>query len=196
MLPEKIVIASHNAGKISEIRDLLAPFQIEVLSADELNLPDVEETGTTFRENAALKAEQLAKISGLPCLGDDSGLCVDALGGRPGVYSARYAPNRDFDKAMDMLIAELKETQNPDWSAHFSCVLCFAFPNGERHFFEGRVDGRILPQKSGTNGFGFDPVFQPEGFDKTFACFSKAEKSSISHRGRAFEKFISWLDEQ
>lgn len=191
---KKLLVASHNQGKIVEITDLLKPFGIEVVSANELNLPDVEETGTTFFENAELKATELAKISGLPCLADDSGLCVDALGGRPGVYSARYAPNRDFDKAMDLLINELKQSGSSDWSAHFSCVLALKLPDEPCHFYEGRVDGEIVSQKSGHNGFGFDPIFKPKGFDKTFANFTKEEKSAISHRGRAFQKFVTDLE--
>lgn len=190
---EKIVVASHNQGKIDEIKAMLKPLNIEVVSARELDLPDVEETGTTFEENAALKANQLSEISGLPCLADDSGLCVDALGGRPGVYSARYAPNRDFDRAMDMLIGELQASGSKDWSAHFACVLAFKVPGNDCRFFEGRVDGEIVSEKSGSNGFGFDPVFKPRGFDKTFANFSKEEKSQISHRGRAFKKFCEFL---
>ena len=194
---KKIVIASHNQGKVAEIRDMLAPFEVEVVSADDLSLPDVEETGTTFEENARLKAETLARISGLPCLGDDSGLCVDALDGRPGVYSARYAPKdadgkRNFDKAMDKLIGELNERPTEDWSAHFSCVLALAVPGQETKVFEGRVDGRIIPEKSGNKGFGFDPVFMPEGFDKTFANFTSEEKAKVSHRGRAFARLLEY----
>ncbi len=192
---QKLVIASHNQGKVAEIRDMLARFDVEVVSADDLALPDVEETGTTFEENARLKAETLAKFSGLPCLGDDSGLCVDALDGRPGVYSARYAPKdadgkRNFDKAMDKLIGELNEKKTDNWSAHFSCVLALAVPEQETKVFEGRVDGRIVPEKSGNKGFGFDPVFMPDGFDKTFANFTPEEKAKVSHRGRAFAKLI------
>ncbi len=195
---DKLVVASHNAGKIKEIGQLLAPYHIEVLSAGDLNLPDVEETGVTFQENAALKAEQLSALSGLPCLADDSGLCVDALNGRPGVYSARYAEKtlsdgevvRDFNQAMERLVGELKETGNPDWSAHFSCVLAFKMPQEECRFFEGRVNGKIVAERSGDKGFGFDPIFMPDGFDKTFANFTAEEKSAISHRGRAFALFI------
>ncbi len=191
---DKLVVASHNQGKIKEIEAMLAPFHIEVLSAADLKLPDVEETGTTFEENARLKADTLSKLTGLACLADDSGLCVDALGGRPGVYSARYAEdvsgNRDFDKAMERLIDELKESGSLDWSAHFSCVLAFAVPEQKTQIFEGRIDGKIVSERSGTNGFGFDPVFMPEGFEKTFANFTKDEKAAISHRGRAFQKFI------
>lgn len=190
---EKLVVASHNQGKIDEIKKMLEPLHIEVFSARDLNLPDVEETGTTFEENAALKANQLSEISGLPCLADDSGLCVDALDGRPGVYSARYAPNRDFDKAMDMLIAELQASGAKDWSAHFACVLALKIPNQECKFFEGRVEGEIVSLKSGNNGFGFDPIFKPQGFDKTFGNFEKDEKAEISHRGKAFQKFCSEL---
>ncbi len=194
----KLVVASHNIGKIKEISQLLAPYHIEVVSARDLDLPDVEETGCTFQENAALKAEQLSALSGLPCLADDSGLCVDALDGRPGVYSARYAektlPNgevvRDFNQAMQRLVDELKNTGNPDWSAHFSCVLAFKVPNDVCRFFEGWVDGKIVAERSGSGGFGFDPIFLPEGFNKTFANFTAEEKSAVSHRGRAFALFI------
>lgn len=187
---KELVIASHNQGKIKEFKEMLAPFGVVVYSATDLNLPDVEETGTTFFENAALKAEALSKLSGKPCLADDSGLCVDALDGRPGVYSARYAPNRDFDKAMDMLIGELKESGSDDWSAHFSCVLALKVPEYDVRFFEGRVDGKIIEKRRGDNGFGFDPVFVPDGYDKTFAEMTGAEKTQISHRGRAVNLFL------
>lgn len=193
---EKLVVASHNQGKIDEIKRMMAPFKVDVVSARELELPDVEETGTTFRENAALKANQLSEISGLPCLADDSGLCVDALGGKPGVYSARYAgPERDFDRAMEYLIEELRNSGSNDWSAHFSCVLALKIPGRECRFFEGKVEGEIVSEKSGHNGFGFDPIFKPHGFDKTFANFTAEEKAKISHRGRAFEKLCRELED-
>lgn len=187
---KELVIASHNKGKIAEFEKMLAPLGVKIYSADDLNLPDVEETGITFAENAILKAEALAKISGKPCLADDSGLCVDALGGRPGVYSARYAPNRDFDKAIEMLVGELNESKSDDWSAHFSCVLALKRPNKEIELFEGRVDGKIIEHRRGENGFGFDPVFVPDGYEKTFAEMSADDKKKISHRGRAVEKFM------
>ena len=187
---KELVIASHNKGKIAEFEKMLAPLGVKIYSADDLNLPDVEETGITFAENAILKAEALAKISGKPCLADDSGLCVDALGGRPGVYSARYAPNRDFDKAIVMLVNEIKESKSEDWSAHFSCVLALKRPNKEIELFEGRVDGKIIEHRRGENGFGFDPVFVPDGYEKTFAEMSADDKKKISHRGRAVEKFL------
>ena len=193
---EKLVVASHNQGKIDEIKRMMAPFKVDVVSARELELPDVEETGTTFRENAALKANQLSEISGLPCLADDSGLCVDALGGKPGVYSARYAgPERDFDRAMEYLLEELRNSGSNDWPAHFSCVLALKIPGRECRFFEGKVEGEIVSEKSGHNGFGFDPIFKPHGFDKTFANFTAEEKAKISHRGRAFEKFCRELED-
>lgn len=187
---KELVIASHNQGKIKEFKEMLAPFGVKVYSATELNLPDVEETGVTFAENAALKAEALAKISGKPCLADDSGLCVDALGGRPGVYSARYAPNRDFDKAMNRLICELKSVNTKDWSAHFSCVLALKEPSQNVRFFEGRVDGKIIENRKGSNGFGFDPIFVPDSFSKTFAEMTAEEKKEVSHRGKAVKLFL------
>ena len=186
----ELVIASHNKGKIAEFEHMLEPYGVRVYSALELGLVDVEETGTTFEENAVLKAVALSEASGKPCLADDSGLCVDALGGRPGVYSARYAPDRNFDKAMDMLIEEIKGTKNDDWSAHFACVLALKEPQKDVKIFEGIVEGKIIDEKRGTNGFGFDPVFMPVGYDKTFAEMTADEKKEISHRGRAVRKFL------
>ena len=191
---QKIVVASHNQGKIAEIREILAPYEVEVISAAELNLPDVEETATTFEGNAKLKAVELSKLSGLPCLADDSGLCVDALDGRPGVYTARYAPNRDFDKGMDKLLAELAQAyvKKPTRKAHFVCCLALALPENPASaaVFKGFVDGQIAEVKAGSNGFGFDAVFIPdEGDGRTFAQMSHEEKDKISHRGRALEKF-------
>lgn len=194
---EKLVIASHNQGKIDEIREMLKPFGVEVVSAAELDLPDVEETATSFEGNAKLKATELAKLSGLPCLADDSGLCVDALDNRPGVYTARYAPNRNFDKGMDKLLAELEAVikRNPDKnrSAHFSCCLALTLPENPESaaLFKGFVDGRIAYAKVGTNGFGFDAIFIPdEGDGRTFAEMTGEEKDKISHRGRALQKFV------
>lgn len=190
---EELIFVSHNRGKIAEIKQMLAPLNIRVLSADEINLPDVEETGTTFEENAALKALTIAKLTKKPCLADDSGLCVNALGGRPGVYSARYAPNRDFDKAMDKLLAELEKSGNADRSAYFACVLVLGYPDGTYQSFEGRVNGKITKQKQGSGGFGFDPLFAPDGYEKTFAELGAEVKNKISHRGRALQKFVSYL---
>ncbi|MBE6451194.1 MAG: XTP/dITP diphosphatase [Alphaproteobacteria bacterium] len=191
---KELIFASHNKGKIAEIKQILSPFNIKVISSDDIDLPDVEETGTTFEENAVLKALSIAKLKNVPCLADDSGLCVNALDGRPGVYSARYAPNRDFDKAMDMLLKEIEDTKSSDRSAYFACVLVLGYPDGTYKSFEGRVDGVIIKQKQGTSGFGFDPVFAPLGYDKTFAQLGAEVKNKISHRGRALEKFTEYLN--
>ena len=187
---EKIVVASHNQGKIKEIGEMLKPLNIAVVPAAELELPDVEETGTTFEENARLKADAFSKLCGLPCLADDSGLCVDALGGRPGVYSARYAPNRDFDKGMEMLLGELAAAADKARKAHFSCVLAFAFPGMETKVFEGRVDGRIATEKHGNGGFGYDPVFVPdEGDGRSFGEFGKEEKTRFRTGAEPLRRF-------
>lgn len=192
---KNIIFASHNNGKIKEIKEMLAPLGINVLSGNDLHLPDVEETGKTFEENAYIKAVAAAKQQNIPCFADDSGLCVDAMNGKPGVYTARYAPNRDFDKGMDKLLAELAETNSENRSAHFSCVIVLAYPDGRYKSFEGRVDGRIAPQKTGSKGFGYDPIFIPTGFNRSFAEFNNEEKNKISHRGRALQKFIQYLSE-
>lgn len=185
---QKLVLASHNQGKIDELSQMLKPYGVKILSARDLELPDVEETGKTFAENAALKAETLSKYTVLPCLADDSGLCVDALDGRPGVYSARYAP--DNDARINKLLQELQASGKKDRSAHFSCVLALKIPQQKTKFFEGRVDGQIIEVRRGNQGFGFDPVFVPEGYDCTFAEMTKEEKAKISHRGRALVQFV------
>lgn len=193
---KEIIFASHNQGKITEIRQILTPLGIRIISADEEDLPDVEETGTTFEENAALKALTIAKLKNVPCLADDSGLCVDALDGRPGVYSARYAPNRDFKKAMKMLLSEMLTSKNQSRDAHFSCVIVLGYPNDSYEAFEGRVDGKIAFEARGESGFGFDPVFVPQGYDKTFAELGSEVKNKISHRGRALQKLAAFLKEK
>lgn len=190
---KELIFASHNRGKIAEIKQILAPLGIRVITAEEIELPDVEETGATFEENAALKALTIAKLMGKPCLADDSGLCVNALDGRPGVYSARYAPNRDFDKAMDKLLDELRTACNPDRTAYFACVLVLGSPDGSYKSFTGRVDGIISESKQGSGGFGFDPLFVPKGYEKTFAELGAEIKNKVSHRGRALQKFIDYM---
>lgn len=187
---KELVIASHNSGKTAEFEQILKPFGVKVYSALELGLPDVEETGVTFAENAIIKAEALSKISGKACLADDSGLCVNALNGRPGVFSARYAPNRDFDRAMTMLIEEIRAVNTEDWSAFFACVLALKEPDKNVKLYEGKVDGKIIVDRKGSNGFGFDPIFVPNGFSKTFAEMTSEEKRKISHRGRAVNVFL------
>lgn len=190
----KILFASHNAGKIAEIKNMLAPLKINVISALDVSLPDVEETGKTFAENSLLKSQTIAKELGIPCIADDSGLCVDALNGAPGVYSARYAPNRDFDKGIDKLLTEIKQSDDKSRKAHFSCVVSLAYPDGSYKLFEGRVDGTIAFERmDGQEGFGYDPVFVPDGYDCSFAQMSKEEKNKISHRGRAMQKFKEYL---
>ena len=134
-----------------------------------------------------------AKAQNIPCFADDSGLCVDAIGGKPGVYTARYAPNRDFNLGMDKLLKELDETNSKNRAAHFSCVIVFAQPDGSYKSFEGRVDGNIALSKTGSAGFGYDPIFIPTGFSRSFAEFSSEEKNKISHRGRALQKFVAYL---
>lgn len=191
---EEIVFASHNEGKIKEIKKLLAPYGIKVKSALDMNLPDVEETGKTFEENSLLKSRTIAKLVNKPCLADDSGLCVDALNGAPGVYSARYAPNRDFDKGMEKLLAEMEKSPNKSRNAHFSCVISLAWPDGQYKVFAGQVDGKIAFHKMGAGGFGYDPLFVPEGFTCSFAQMSQEEKNKISHRGRAVEKLKDFLN--
>jgi XTP/dITP diphosphohydrolase len=190
---KELIFASRNQGKIEEIKSMLSPLGITVLSAKDLDLPDVDETGKTFEENAYIKALAAAKSQNIPCIADDSGLCVDAIDGRPGVYTARYAPNRDFDKGMDKLLKELADTKSGNRSAHFSCVIVLAHPNGSYKSFEGRVDGQIATKKTGHAGFGYDPIFIPTGFSRSFAEFDSTEKNKISHRGRALQKFITYL---
>lgn len=187
---KELLIASHNQNKISEFKKMLAPYGVAIYSADDFNLPDIEETGTTFAENAALKADASAKLTGKPCLADDSGLCVTALNNAPGIYSARYAPNHDFNLGIAKLLEELNATKSPDRSAHFSCVLALKIPNREIQFFEGRVNGTITFKPRGNNGFGYDPIFMPDGYSKTFAEMTNLEKSQISHRGRALKLFL------
>ena len=189
MLTE-LVIASHNKNKIYEFQNILKPFNVTVYSASQLNLPDVEETGSTFSQNAQIKAEEIAKLTNKPCLADDSGLCVNALNGAPGVFSARYAPNRDFNLAMTKLLSELSACNTNDWSAYFACVLALKIPNQDIRFYEGRVEGTITPNRQGTNGFGFDPIFIPQGHTRTFAQMSNEEKASLSHRGKALKLFL------
>lgn len=193
---KQLIFASHNLGKIAEIKELLAPYGIEVLSAADAGLPDVEETGKTFEENAYIKARAAAQARHIPCIADDSGLCVDAIGGKPGVYTARYAPNRNFDLGMDKLLKELNDTNPQNRAAHFSCVIVIAYPDGAYKAFEGRVDGNIATQKTGKAGFGYDPIFIPTGYTRSFAEFSSEEKNKISHRGRALQKFIDFITAQ
>jgi XTP/dITP diphosphohydrolase len=187
-----LVIASHNPGKLREIAELLAPYGILTKSAAELNLPEPEETGLTFAENAALKARAAADASGLLALSDDSGLAVTALDGAPGIYSARWAgPEKDFFAAMRRVERELKEKKATDHSAKFVCALALARPSGESEIFEGEVCGHLEFPPRGNKGFGYDPIFVPKGFGQTFGEIEPAHKHAMSHRARALEKFIA-----
>ena len=185
---KKLVIASHNPGKVREIAALLAPYDIEIQSASALNLPEPEETGTTFIANAELKARASADGANLPALADDSGLVVPALGGAPGIYSARWAgPDKDFDFAMDRVRRELGDD---DPAAHFTAALTLAWPDGHVESFEGYVHGRLTWPKRGDKGFGYDPIFIPDGHDVTFGEMDPGLKHSISHRADAFRQLI------
>ncbi len=188
----KLVIASHNAGKVREIADLMAPFGVAVVPAAECGLPEPEETGATFAENAALKAREAADGSGLPALADDSGLAVHALGGEPGIHSARWAETgngRDFRVAMEKVETALRG--KTDRSAHFVCVLALAWPDGHIETFEGRVDGTLVWPPRGGHGFGYDPVFRPDGYDITFGEMAPAAKLEITHRAVAFARLVA-----
>jgi XTP/dITP diphosphohydrolase len=194
----RLIIATHNSGKLWEMRELLAPYGVDAVSAGDLGLPEPEETGTTFAENARLKAAAAARAADLPAFSDDSGLCVEALDGDPGIYSARWAGEaRDFGAAMRKVEAELKaHGASPPYRAAFISVLCVMWPDGHTEQFEGRVDGELVFPPRGSKGFGYDPIFLPDGRDKTFGEMMSVEKHAIpadgslalSHRARAFQK--------
>jgi XTP/dITP diphosphohydrolase len=200
LAPGKLVIATHNKGKLREIQALLASYGLECLSAGELGLAEPAETGTTFVENALIKAHAAAQAAGLPALSDDSGLSVAALGGAPGVYTADWAeaapyeggPGRDWYMAMGKVEGKLAEL-GPDAprDCWFSCVLSIAWPDGEAVSYEGRANGTLIWPPRGTMGFGYDPVFVPTGDTRTFAELDPAEKHAISHRADAFAKLVA-----
>ena len=195
----RLVIATHNKGKLAEMRQLLGRHGVEAVSASELNLPEPEETGTTFAANARIKAEAAALASGLPAFADDSGLAVDALDGAPGIYTARWAgETKDFRHAMEKVEGMLRERdafKSEQRKAHFVSVLCVAWPDGHVEEFEGKVDGRLVWPPRGDQGFGYDPMFLPDGFDLTFGEMTSDQKhglppkgQGLSHRARAFLK--------
>jgi len=195
----KLVIATHNPGKLREISALMEPLGIDCVGAEELGLPEPEEIGNTFADNADLKAREAADLSGLPALADDSGLCVEALHGMPGIFSARWSEdsdgNRDWMRAMERVWNEVQATE-PDAppAAHFTCVLSLAWPNdGQTEAFEGRVDGTLTWPPRGDKGFGYDPMFLPVGHDETFGELDADLKHSISHRADAFRKLVEAL---
>src|SRR5437868_1595950 len=182
----KIVLATRNPGKIVELRRILTGF--DVIGLEEFpEIGDVAETGLTFAENSLLKAHAVARQSGLPAVADDSGLCVDALNGMPGVFSARWSGRHGDDRAnLDLLLAQVSDLPDERRTAQFACVAALALPSGVERTVEGLLQGRILRAPRGTNGFGYDPIFQPEGETRTAAELSPEEKDAISHRGRAF----------
>ena len=193
----RLVIATHNPGKLKEMRELLAPFGVEAVAAGALGLGEPEETGTTFRDNARIKAEAAAQASGLPAFADDSGLAVDALGGAPGIYSARWAgPEKNFAHAMEKVEQELQQCGAArDRRAHFVSALCVAWPDGYVEEFQASVDGTLVWPPRGDRGFGYDPMFLPDGHQRTFGEMSAEEKhglppkgQGLSHRARAFLK--------
>ena len=189
----RLVIATHNPGKVPEIVALLGG-RFDAVSAGELGLPEPEETEATFTGNAVLKARAAAEAAGLPALADDSGLSVRALGGAPGVFSARWAgPERDFGAAMDRLERELAATGSADRAAWFTSALAVAWPDGPTVVVEGRVDGTLVFPRRGDRGFGYDPVFQPEGESLTFGEMEWAQKDAINHRSRAFARLKAAL---
>lgn len=187
----RLVVASHNPGKVREIKALLGPHGIEPVGAGELGLPEPEETETTFAGNADLKARAAAAASGHFALADDSGLSVAALGGAPGIYSARWAgPDKDFTLAMDRIERELRGKGATDLSAHFTCALALASPHGEVETFVGEVHGHLTFPPRGEHGFGYDPIFVADGMDVTFAQMEPQAKHAISHRAKAFAKLL------
>jgi len=198
---ERLVIATHNPGKLREIAALVEPLGIACVGAGELGLPEPEEIGVAFVDNADLKAREAADLSGLPALADDSGLCVDALHGRPGIFSARWAEDevgkRDWMRAMERVWRE-SEAVEPDapTAAHFACALAIAWPNdGQTESFEGRVDGTLVWPPRGNRGFGYDPIFVPVGYEQTFGELDPELKHRISHRAAAFRKLMAALNE-
>lgn len=195
LIKHKLVLASHNDGKIREIKDLLLPLVADVLSAKELSLPEPEETGKTFQENAELKAREISQMAGLIALADDSGLVVPTLNGDPGIYSARWAEvsqgKRDFSYAINK-IGKLLEYKS-GVQAFMFCVLSLAFPDGTCQSFEGKIEGTLEFPPRGINGFGYDPIFKPVQYNQTFGEMDPTYKHKISHRSIAFGKFLSYL---
>ncbi|OAN72214.1 non-canonical purine NTP pyrophosphatase, RdgB/HAM1 family [Rhodobacteraceae bacterium EhC02] len=192
---DRLLVATHNKGKLDEIADLLVPFGVSVVGAAELNLPEPDETETTFAGNARIKAHAAAQATGLPALADDSGIAIDALDGAPGVYTADWAetPNgRDFVMAMTRAHEELEAANAPQpRTARFCCTLVLAWPDGHDEVFEGVMPGKIVWPMRGDQGHGYDPIFQPDGYDQTFGEMDRWEKNRISHRADAFGKLVA-----
>lgn len=193
----QLLLATHNKGKVAEFAEMLAGLDIELKSAADFDLPEPEETGKTFTENAILKAKAAVEATGLPCLADDSGLAIDTLDGAPGIYSARWAQTdngRDFNVAMQKVHDELGGMDGTQ-SAHFVAVLALIYPDGQEEIFEGKASGHLCWPPRGDKGFGYDPIFVPEGHEVTFAEMEPSQKHAMSHRAKAVEKFKSYLEQ-
>ncbi|MFD7990566.1 RdgB/HAM1 family non-canonical purine NTP pyrophosphatase [Streptomyces mexicanus] len=190
----RLILATRNPGKITELRAILADAGLphELVGTDAYpEVPDVKETGVTFAENALLKAHALARATGLPAVADDSGLCVDVLGGAPGIFSARWSGRHgDDDANLRLLLAQLSDIADEHRAAHFACAAALALPDGTERVVEGRLRGVLRHEPAGTNGFGYDPILQPEGETRTCAELSPEEKNAISHRGKAFRALV------
>jgi len=195
----RVVLATRNGHKVAELRRILADAGLaaEVIDLDDVpDVPDVAETGTTFADNALLKAHAVAQATGLAALADDSGLCVDVLGGAPGVFSARWSGRHGDDAAnLDLLLAQIGDVPDERRGAHFACAAALALPDGTERVVEGRLDGMLTRKPLGENGFGYDPIFTPDGEARTTAQLSPEEKDAISHRGRAFRAMVPHLRE-
>ncbi|MGW1512025.1 RdgB/HAM1 family non-canonical purine NTP pyrophosphatase [Streptomyces sp. NPDC002394] len=194
MTHQRLILATRNAGKITELHAILADagLDLELVGADAYpDVPDVKETGVTFAENALLKAHALAQATGLPAIADDSGLCVDVLNGAPGIFSARWAGAHGDDKAnLNLLLAQLSDIDDAHRGAHFACAAALALPDGTERVVEGRMPGTLRHAPVGTNGFGYDPILQPEGYEVTCAQLTPEQKNAISHRGKAFRALV------
>jgi XTP/dITP diphosphohydrolase len=190
----RLVLATRNAHKLGELRAILgaAGLDVDLVGADAFpEIPDVKETGTTFAANALLKAHALASATGLPAVADDSGLCVDVLGGAPGIFSARWAGRHGDDAAnLDLLVAQLSDIADPHRGAHFRCAAALALPDGTERVVEGRLTGTLLAAPVGEGGFGYDPLLRPDGEERSCAQLTPEEKNAISHRGRAFRELV------
>ncbi|MFF7437166.1 RdgB/HAM1 family non-canonical purine NTP pyrophosphatase [Streptomyces sp. NPDC008122] len=199
MTRQRLILATRNAGKITELHAILADagLDLELVGADAYpEVPDTKETGVTFAENALLKAHALARATGLPAVADDSGLCVDVLNGAPGIFSARWSGTHGDDKAnLNLLLAQLSDIDDAHRGAHFACAAALALPDGTERVVEGRMEGVLRHAPTGTNGFGYDPILQPEGHEVTCAELTPAEKNAISHRGKAFRALVPVVKE-
>lgn len=189
----EILVATHNKNKKKEIQDIFGK-EFVIKSLDDYNLNDeIDENGTTFQENACIKARYCFEKTGKPSLGDDSGLVISALDGRPGIFSARYSGDMDFKNNVAKVLSEMKEVKDEDRDAYFITVLCLVDDSGE-HYFEGRIHGKILNEVRGENGFGYDPIFVPNGYEVSFSQMDEEEKNKISHRAIAIKKFLDFIN--